>query len=312
MSSDIEKTVNELMKDKMYVLQAGESTDIGGISQLLVFIRYVADNKITEQFLCCKELVQTSGQDIFSSVAEYLKEMGLTWKLCVGICTDGCPSMVGSVEGFVSLVQKETPHLVTTHCFLHRENFSAKTLGQELKLVLESVVKMLNFIKSRPKQTRLFSILCEDMGSAHEGLLLHIEVRWLSRGKVLSRVHELRQEMIVFFTLQGKPEFCELLADEIWSAKLCYLADIFEHLNKVNTSMQGKNENMLTSSDKIKGLLEKIRHWQDRVSDGNADMFLKTAEAKYTDIIPVIKEHLEILEWNIEKYFPYISADQYD
>ncbi|XP_066952538.1 protein FAM200B-like [Macrobrachium rosenbergii] len=54
MSSDIEKTVSELMKDKMYALQADESTDIGGKSQLLVFIRYIADNKITEQFLCCK------------------------------------------------------------------------------------------------------------------------------------------------------------------------------------------------------------------------------------------------------------------
>ncbi|XP_068228064.1 zinc finger BED domain-containing protein 5-like [Palaemon carinicauda] len=171
---------------------------------------------------------------------------------------------------------------------------------------------MVNFMKSRPKQTRLFSILCKEMGSAHEGLLLHTDVMWLSRGEVLSRVHELRQKIIVFFTPQEKPEFCELLADEIWSAKLCYLADIFEHLNKVNTSLQGKNENMLTSSDKIKDLLEKIKFWKYKVSYGNADMFQKTAETKYTDIITLIKEHLEILELNIEKYFPNISADQHD
>ena len=67
---------------------------------------------------------------------------------------------------------------------------------------------------------------------------------------------------------------------------------------------------MLTSSDK-KALLEKIRFWKDNVSDGNVDMFQKTAEAKYTDIIPLMKEHLEILERNIEKYFPNVSADQY-
>nr|XP_027208067.1 zinc finger BED domain-containing protein 5-like [Penaeus vannamei] len=199
MSSDIEKTVSEQMNDKMYALQADESIDIGG-------------------------------HNIFSTVADYLKEMGLTWKLCVGICADGCPSMVGSVKGFVSPA-KENPQLITTHCFLHRENLIAKTLGHGLKRVLES-------------------------------LLLHTEVRWLSRSKVLSRVHELRQEILVFFALEGTPEFCDLLADDIWSAKLCYLADIFEHLNKVNSSM--RNENILTSYDKMKALLEKIRLWKDR------------------------------------------------
>ena len=69
------------MKGKMYALQADESTDIGGKPQLLIFIRYVADDKITEQFLCCKELVQIAGQEIFSTVTEYLREKELSWKL---------------------------------------------------------------------------------------------------------------------------------------------------------------------------------------------------------------------------------------
>lgn len=102
--------------------------------------------------------MQTSGHNIFSTVADYLKEMGLTWKLCVGICADGCPSMVGSAKGFVSPA-KENPQLITTHCFLHRENLIAKTLGHGLKRVLESAVKMVNSIRSRPQQTRLFHSL---------------------------------------------------------------------------------------------------------------------------------------------------------
>lgn len=312
MSSDIEKSVCELVKDKMFALQADESTDIGGKPQLLVFIRFIDDKKITEQFLCCKELSQTTGQEIFSTVTEYLVEMDLTWKLCVGICTDGCPSMVGSVKGFVSLVKKENPFLITTHCFLHREALVAKTLGQDLKFVLDNVVKMVNFIKSRPKQSRLFSSLCEEMGSAHEGLLLHTEVRWLSRGRVLSRVHELREEILLFFALEEKTEFCELLADEIWNAKLCYLADIFEHLNKVNVSMQGRNENMLTCTDKMQSMKEKIKVWKDRSSEGNIDMFQKTAAANNTDIVPLITDHLTSLERSIEKYFPNISTESYD
>jgi hypothetical protein len=37
----------------------------------------------------------------------------------VGICTDGAPSMVGSIMGFASRVKKENPD-VTTHCFIQR------------------------------------------------------------------------------------------------------------------------------------------------------------------------------------------------
>ena len=54
-----------------------------------------------------------------------------------------------------------------------------------------------------------------------------------------------------------KTEYCELLVDEIWSLKLYYLADIFEQLNKVNVSMQGRNKTLLASTDKVKALVEK-------------------------------------------------------
>jgi hypothetical protein len=47
-----------------------------------------------------------------------------------------------------------------------------------LKTVLTEAVKVVNFIKSRATNSRLFSILCNEMGSEHDRLL-HTEVRWL-------------------------------------------------------------------------------------------------------------------------------------
>ena len=78
--------------------------------------------------------------------------MNLTWKFCVGICTDGAPCMVGYIEGFASLAQKENPNLVRTHCFLHREVLVSRVSQGNLKQVLHKVVEIVNYIESRPIQ----------------------------------------------------------------------------------------------------------------------------------------------------------------
>ncbi|XP_068212526.1 zinc finger BED domain-containing protein 5-like [Palaemon carinicauda] len=76
MSADIEETVCTSVKEsEMFALQVDESTDIGGMAQLLVFVRYIHDVKILNQFFCCKELKETTtGNDIFSTLTTLMEE----------------------------------------------------------------------------------------------------------------------------------------------------------------------------------------------------------------------------------------------
>ena len=143
------------------------------------------------------------------------------------------------------------------HCMIHREVLAAKHLGQSLCDVLSSCVKIVNSIKDRPLQSRMFSKLCNELGSEHSSLLLHTEVRWLSRGKIVERVFELREELLIFLK-EHSADLALLVADEIWLGKLAYLADMFNLLNQLNLSLQGWDANILLSQNKITAFIKKL------------------------------------------------------
>ena len=116
--------------------------------------------------------------------------------------------MVGFIKGFVSLVAKRNPTIVRTHCFLHKEVLVAKIAQNELK-VLSEVIESLNSIKTCTVKSRIFELICKDMDSQDVRLLLHTGVRWLSKGKVLSRVHQLQNELLTFCGTEGHERFCK-------------------------------------------------------------------------------------------------------
>ncbi|GFV08909.1 SCAN domain-containing protein 3 [Trichonephila clavipes] len=90
--------------------------------------------------------------------------------------------MTGHLKGFVAHVKELNEDILVTHCFLHREALVTKFLPSDLKIVLEQCVKMVNYIKSRPLKSRLFSKLCQAMEAKYESLLLHTEGDGDSKG----------------------------------------------------------------------------------------------------------------------------------
>ena len=158
----------------------------------------------------------TKGQDVFDVLNSYLEYCGLNWKNRVDICTAGAPAMRKCFKGFVPIAPKQNPNIVHTHCFIHREALVAKTLETELKSSLDMVVKIVNYIKMRPLKRRLFTKLYAGMEAEHSTLIRHTEIRWLSRGKVLSRFCKLREELLTFCLQEKLKEFVEYLSDDHW------------------------------------------------------------------------------------------------
>ena len=111
----------------------------------------------------------------------------------MAICTDGAALMTGKHSGDVARVRELAPSIIQAHCMIHDTGLAARDLEQSMLEVLSLCVKIVNSIKTCPLQSRLLSQLCNELGSEHSNLLLHTEVQWLSRGKVVERLFELRE-----------------------------------------------------------------------------------------------------------------------
>ena len=78
-----------------------------------------------------------------------------------------------------------------------------------MKEVLDLTIEIVNYIKARFLNSRLFKLLCQDMESEHVALLFHTNVRWLSKGNMLKRIHELKEEVAVFLDSRKKRNLLE-------------------------------------------------------------------------------------------------------
>ncbi|VVC33591.1 Hypothetical protein CINCED_3A023613 [Cinara cedri] len=208
--------------------------------------------------------------------------------------------MTGSVEDFIYFAKKKNENIIFIHCFLHREALVKKTLVGDLRKVFDQVVKEINYIKNCSLKSRSFEKFCEGMDSDNSKLLSHNAIRWLSRGRILSRFYDLSEEIIVFLTKEeSKFEFLE---DEKWWTKVSFLTDIFELLNKLNISMQSRNENILISSDKIMAFNEKLTLWKTQVDQKKLTMFPRIAERNVDAIlVSLIKESIMLLSDKMTK-----------
>jgi hypothetical protein len=179
-------------------------------------------------------------------------------------------------------------------------------MPEEFKKVWNESVRVVNFIKARSLNSRIFEKLCQSMDSDHQQLSLHTEVRWLSRGKVLSRLFGLRDEIRVFFTdLESQFALTEILNDYSWLAVLAYMAEIFNHLNSLNLSMQGGGITIFNVKGKIEAMM-----WARRLSKRNFDAFqnMKTSlesadEELSNEVLEFFTQHLQDLRCSFREYF---------
>ena len=91
----------------------------------------------------------------------------------------------------------------------------AKQLSPEVLTVMKAAIPCINLRKANAKQECLFKDVCSQMDDAHVQLLLHTEVRWLSKGNWLDRLVELYDTFRAATCLWSAVARCKILVGQI-------------------------------------------------------------------------------------------------
>ena len=156
MSDNIKsKVLSKIDSSPVFALQLDESsTDISNLSQLLVYVRYVVDERINEEFLFCQPLETTSkAVDVFQMLIDFFDKTESSWSKLVKVCTDDAPAMIGANSGLIFLVMQKNPAIQGTHCMIHKAALVSKTIPKRLHEHMSVVIKVVNYVKSSALNT---------------------------------------------------------------------------------------------------------------------------------------------------------------
>ena len=148
--------------------------------------------------------------------------------------------MTGRKNGPMALVQRKlkeegVEEAIALHCIIHQQALCSKCLNFDN--VMFVVLKCINQIRCMGLKQRIFRAFLEEIESDYKDVLYFTEVRWLSKGNVLTRFSELRAEVKGFMEKDGVD--VPVLSDPKWPMDLAFLVDITYELNVLNKKLQG-------------------------------------------------------------------------
>ncbi len=196
--------------------------------------------------------------------------------------------MIGGINGFITLCRNddEFPSFLSYHCIIHQQVLASKRLNT--KEIMDIAFKIVNSIRGSALKRRLFQLQLDE---GQPELLLHTDVRWLSRSKFLQRFRDLLTEIKKF--LEEQDQECANLNDETWLSDLAFLTDFTSKLSNLNLELQGKNKTIIEMISSINAYKAKFIMLIEDLQQNNLNHF------------PNMSDHLQKHQncnYNMEKY----------
>ena len=127
---------------------ADECTDVSGVENVSICIRFLEGKAITEMFLGCWIVTSTKTEDVRDWIVKNLAEFGLSPNRLVSAAFDDASNMSGRRGGVQALLKVAAPTLIFVHCRSHLLQLAlvkASTTVVQIKYAL-SALTLLYFL----------------------------------------------------------------------------------------------------------------------------------------------------------------------
>jgi hypothetical protein len=270
------KTLKEtLAATDCFALALDESCDITDTAQLIIFVRYLdtTHEQFHDELLTTLPMTgTTTGDDLYKATMGYFEKIGLDMKKVISVTTDGASAMIGCRKGLVQRLSSDPKcnvNLISYHCIIHQSVLCC-TLNPNLQSIMQAVIKIINFLRAKSSlKHREFKSFLEETNAQFDDLLLHNNVRWLSKGKVLQRFFAVLEDIKEFLSSSDQEvakEHLGFLNSKENVASIAFLTDVFQHMNSLNLKLQGRGKLVSQLFSEIRGFSRKIDLFTEDIS----------------------------------------------
>ena len=156
---------------------------------------------------------------------------------------------------------------------IHRNALAVGILPDQFTDILNMFVSIINKIKMSALYTRQFKTFYEDQGANFVRLLHYTKVRWLLCGQMINRFYNLRDTILIFLEEHNEFELSRFFHKNNFIQTIAYFSDIFSKFNSVNLVLQGNDTNIISLSNKIDSLKNKLTLWTNLITNNNYSAF---------------------------------------
>lgn len=195
-------------------------------------------------------------------------------------------------------IRDKNAGLISYQCIIHQAALCGK-LSATLKDVMGSLVTLINFMRSRSAlQHRQFKDFLSECDSAYSDLLQHNNIRWLSKGQVVERFWQIKEQVTSFLQnldTQEARKHLDFLTNKRNMLAVAFLKDILKYLNALNTELQGNGKLICDLIQSVSAFRRKL------------DIFEKDIASQEFIHFPTMLEYKKISEEDIAVFVRFVS-----